>query len=350
MNHFAPHRIQTGRLTQNVWTAGPDGGTPLLLVHGNLSSGGFWRYVVEHLDDDVRVVAPDLRGFGDTDAVPIDATRGLGDMVDDVHELLEHMGLAGQRRVNAVGWSMGGGVLQQLMLEHPDDLSSVTLIAPLSPYGYGGTKGLDGVPATADHAACGAGGANPAFVARLAANDTSEGDPQTSPRVIMRTYFGGGANHANLDEDFLTEELVKIRTGDDFYPGNSVPSDNWPGTATGDRGILNTMSPKYYDASGIVDLERKPPVVWIHGSEDKVVADGSLFDLATLGQLGAIPGWPGEDVLPPQPMVEQMRSVLGRYRANGGDVTEVFLRGEDHGIPLAVPARVAEEVSRVLVR
>ena len=350
MTDFAPQRIATSRLTQNVWTSGPEDGTPVLLVHGNLSSGGFWKYVAAEFGDDVRVIAPDLRGFGDTDPEPIDATRGLGDMVDDVHALLEELCLAGQRRVNAAGWSMGAGVLQQMMLEHPDDLGSVTLVAPLSPYGYGGTKGSNGEHCTPDAAACGAAGAKPAFVQRLAAKDTTDADPQTSPRVIMRTFYGGGENAANIDEDFLTDELVKTRTGDDFYPGTAVPSETWPGLATGERGLLNTMSPKFYDASGIVDLDRKPAITWIHGSEDKVVADGSLFDLATLGQMGAVPGWPGEDVLPPQPMVQQTRSVLDTYRANGGEVTEVALEGVDHGIPLAVPGRVAQEISRTLVR
>ena len=349
-HHLTPQRIGTGRLTQNVWSSGPEDGVPVLLVHGNLSSGGFWRYVAAELPDDVRVIAPDLRGYGDTDPEPIDATRGLGNMVDDVHALLEILGLAGQRRVNAAGWSMGGGVLQQMMLEYPDDLASVTLIAPLSPYGFGGTKGVDGEHATPDAAACGAAGANPVFVQRLAAGDMGEDDPQTSPRVVMRTYYGGGANAANIDEDFLTAELVKTRTGDDFYPGTAVTSENWPGLATGDRGVLNTMSPKYYDASGIVDLARKPAITWIHGSEDKIVGDASLFDLATLGQLGAVPGWPGEDVAPPQPMVQQTRAVLEAYRANGGHVTEVALEGEDHGIPLAVPQRVAQEISAILVR
>ena len=350
MTAFAPQRIETSRLTQNVWTSGPDDGVPLLLVHGNLSSGGFWKYVADALGEDVRVIAPDLRGYGDTDAEPIDATRGLGDMVDDVHALLETLGLAGRRKVNAAGWSMGAGVLQQLMLEHPADLASVTLIAPLSPYGFGGTKGASGEHATPDAAACGAAGANPAFVRRLAAGDTTDADPQTSPRVIMRTFYGGGANAANIDEDFLTAEMVKTRTGDDFYPGTAVPSETWPGLATGDRGVLNTMSPKYYDASGIVDLPRKPAVTWIHGSEDKVVADGSLFDLATLGQLGAVPGWPGADVLPPQPMVQQTRAVLDAYRAAGGEVKEVALEGEDHGSPRAVPGRGAEEITALLVR
>ena len=72
---------------------------------------------IGELADDVRVIAPDLRGFGRTEALPIDATRGLGDMVEDVHALLAALGLADECRVIAAGWSMGAGVLEQLMLE-----------------------------------------------------------------------------------------------------------------------------------------------------------------------------------------------------------------------------------------
>lgn len=75
-----------------------------------------------------------------------------------------------------------------------------------------------------------------------------------------------------------------------------------------------------------------------------------MFDLATLGELGAIPGWPGADTMPPQPMVGQMRAVLGRYAAAGGAVREVALDGIGHGLPLEVPARVAEEILATLVR
>ncbi|HET7398839.1 MAG TPA: alpha/beta fold hydrolase [Intrasporangium sp.] len=347
---FAGSRVTTPRLTMNVWACGPEDGVPLLLVHGNLTTGGFWRYVAAELQDDVRVVAPDLRGYGDTDPVPVDATRGLGDMVDDVHGLLETLGLAGSRRVNAAGWSMGAGVLQQLMLEHPDDLASVTLLAPLSPYGFGGTRGDRGERVSADGAGTGGGGVSPEFVRRLAARDASELDPPTSPRLTLRTFFGPGANAAAVDEDFLVEQLLTTRTGDDFYPGDSRPSPHWPGFAPGDRGILNTMAPTHYDASGIVDLDRKPPVTWLHGTLDQVVGDRSMFDLATLGELGAVPGWPGAETAPSQPMEAQTRAVLAVYEANGGRVKEVVLEGVDHGIPLAVPGRVAEEITAILVR
>ena len=60
--------MSTDRLDTHVWTAGPEDGVPLLLVHGNLVTGGWWRYVAAALPDDVRVVAPDLRGFGRSEA------------------------------------------------------------------------------------------------------------------------------------------------------------------------------------------------------------------------------------------------------------------------------------------
>ncbi len=349
--HFTCSRVETDRLTTNVWTSGPEDGHPLLLVHGNLSTGGFWAYVAAELPDDVRVIAPDLRGFGRTDAEPIDATRGLGDMADDVHALLDALGLAGQRRVTAAGWSMGAGVLQQLAVAHPGDLGSIVFVAPLSPFGFGGTTGEEGTLAFTDGAASGGGGANPELVRRLAEKDAGEEDPMTSPRVIMRTFFGAEDNATNVDEDFLTDELLTTRTGEDHYPGDAVPSENWPTVAPGGRGILNTMAPtNFRTADALVALDPKPPITWVHGTTDQVVSDRSMFDLATLGELGAVPGWPGADVLPPQPMVAQMRAVLARYAQAGGSTREVALEGVGHGIPLAVPGRLAEEITAALVR
>ena len=347
---FARTTVSTNRLETSVWTSGPDDGVPLLLVHGNLVSGGWWAYVAERLPDDVRVIAPDLRGFGRTEAKPIDATRGLGDMVDDLRSLLEALGLADSASVNAAGWSMGAGVLMQYLLGHRDDLASVTLVAPLSPYGFGGTKGVDGVPCFADFAATGAGGAAPDFVARLAAGDRTEADGLTSPLVIMRQFFGPRDNAAAVDEDFLLDELLRTRTGEDFYPGDGASSPNWPTLAPGGRGVLNAMSPKHYNASGIVDLARKPPITWLRGGEDQVVSDTSMFDLAFLGQLGAIPGWPGAEVLPAQPMDQQTRAVLDTYRAQGGEAREVGIEDAAHGMPVEVPDQVAAAIAARLVR
>ena len=86
---------------------------------------------------------------------------------------------------------------------------------------------------------------------------------------------------------------MSSRTGDDNYPGDSRPSSNWPGMAPGDRGVLNTMAPNHFRiADDLVAVSAKPPVVWVRGDKDVIVSDTSLFDLAYLGQLGVVPGWP----------------------------------------------------------
>jgi pimeloyl-ACP methyl ester carboxylesterase len=90
------------------------------------------------------------------------------------------------------------------------------------------------------------------------------------------------------------------------------------------------MAPTVFDVSGIVDLPRKPPILWVRGNVDQIVSDTSVFDLAFLGSLGAVPGWPGADVCPPQPMVTQMRALLDRYAATGGTYREVVFPEVGH--------------------
>lgn len=92
----------------------------------------------------------------------------------------------------------------------------------------------------------------------------------------------------------LVDEVLLSVTGDDGYPGDATTSPNWPRTAPGTHGILNALSPKHCNWSGVVALDPKPPVLWIHGTADIVVADGSPWEMGTLGAAGHVPGWPGQ--------------------------------------------------------
>jgi hypothetical protein len=74
----------------------------------------------------------------------------------------------------------------------------------------------------------------------------------------------------------------------------------------------------------------KPPMLWVHGADDQIVSDTSLFDFGFPGQIGAVPGWPGAEVYPPQPMKTQMRTVLEKYKTNGGQYQKVQLAGCGH--------------------
>ena len=324
--------VTTSRLTQQVLHpvgVEPAGaGEAVLFVHGNVSSAVFWQPQLLALPPDRRPLAVDLRGYGGTDPLPVDARRGVRDWSDDVLALVEALGLT---RVHLVGWSMGAAVVLQALLDAPERVASVVLVAPVSPYGFGGTTGHAGKLVHPDGTGSGGGAANPDFVAALAAGDTSA-DAPTSPRSVLRgAYVAPGS--LPLDpawEDVLVGSMLTTRTGPDHYPGDAVEVPAWPGTAPGERGVLNTMAPTVLDVSGIVDLPVRPPVLWVRGDADVIVSDTSAFDLAHLGALGAVPGWPGEDVFPAQPMVLQTRAVLDRYAASGGRYREAVLPGVGH--------------------
>lgn len=335
-----------GVRTRLVPTAGADtcvrhddrtSGEPVLLVHGNISSSVFWEETLLALPEGFRGLAPDLRGFGDTEPLPIDATRGLRDFADDLALLVDALGL---ERVHLVGWSMGGGVVLQYVLDHAERVAGVTLVNPVSPYGFGGTRGTDGALVAPDGAGSGAGTVNPEFVQRLAEHDRHGSDP-ASPRGVMNALYFSTQPPAVREDDFVASMLT-TRTGEDFYPGDQVPSPHWPFTAPGRRGVLNTMAPVHLDLSGVVDVDPKPPVLWLRGGADRIVSDASMLDLAVLGAAGAIPGWPGEEAVQPQPMVTQTRAVLDRYRQAGGRCEEVVLPEAGHSPHVERPAEFRE--------
>jgi pimeloyl-ACP methyl ester carboxylesterase len=312
-----PH-VDTDRIRMHVLESGPQDGTPVVLLHGNLSSGRCFSHLFERAPGRYRLIAPDMRGFGDSDPAPIDATRGLADWADDTAALLRALGV--ERPPHLVGWSTGGAAIAAYALERP--VASLTLLDPVSPFGYGGTH-ADGTPCWEDFAGSGGGTSNADFVTRLAAGDRS-GDAETSPRNVLRSYYWR-TSHVEPREEELLDDMLKTAVGDDGYPGDSAPSEHWPGVAPGTRGILNALSPKYCNWTGIVDLADKPPILWTHGAHDVVVADASPWEVGALGSMGAMPGWPGADAFPPQPMVAQIRAVLERYRDAGGRVEmEIF--------------------------
>jgi len=326
--------LDTDRLSVNILEReGDDPSTPpertVVLIHGNVSSSLFWQETMLDLPHDLRVIAIDLRGYGGSEHAPVDGTRGLRDFSDDIHAALEVLEIP---TAHLVGWSMGGGVVLQYALDHP--VLSLTLQSPISPYGFGGTR-RDGSRLTEDDAGTGGGVPNPDFVQRLNDRDATL-DAPTSPRSVFRSGYVT-SSYSSEHEDVWVESMLSTSTADGNYPGDSVASDNWPGFAAGTTGVLNTMAPKHFNVSGIVELDPKPPIAWIHGSEDPIVSDTSLYDYNYLGQLGIIPDWPGADVAPPQEMISQMRDVLDAYRAAGGEVTEVFLTGIGHTPNLEAP-------------
>ncbi|MBA2715013.1 MAG: alpha/beta hydrolase [Rubrobacteraceae bacterium] len=334
--------VATPRLATHVLTSGPEDGIPVLFLHGNASSSRFFGETLAALASlsRYRGLAPDLRGFGDSESKPLDATRGLGDFSDDMHDLALALGL---EEFHLVGWSAGGSVAMRYTMDHPQVVASLVLVDPMSPYGFGGTKDIAGTPCWQDHAGSGGGTANPEFVGRLEAKDRTEGDPN-SPRNVMN-YFYFKPPFRAATEEVLLSSVLSTQTGEENYPGDMTVSENWPGVAPGERGMNNAISPKYCNLEDFALVVPGPPVLWVRGDEDAIVSDTSLLDFGFLGQLDAIPGWPGAEVFPPQPMVSQTRAVLDAYEARGGRYREEVIPDCGHTPHVEKP----EEFQRLLL-
>jgi len=337
MTRIDGQTIETPRLRTFYRAAGPEDGPLLVLIHGNVSSSAFFEELMLALSDRYRVIAPDLRGFGRSERRPIDATRGLRDFTDDVHALKTT--LAPGRPAHVLGWSVGGGVALQMAIDHPAEVASLVLQAPISPFGFGGTKDLAGTPCHGDFAGSGGGTANPEFVALLGAGERGAESPVAPRNVMNNFYFKPPFRVAPAREEALLDAMLEMALGVDFYPGDLAASENWPGVAPGTRGMNNALSPKYLDLSAFAAVRPQPPVLWIRGAEDQISADASFFDFGFLGSLGAVPGWPGAEICPPQPMVGQMRALLQRYAAAGGRYREEVVPECGHSPHLEAPER-----------
>jgi pimeloyl-ACP methyl ester carboxylesterase len=319
--------ISTDRITTRVLFTGPDDGVPVLFLHGNASSATWWEETMVSLPPGYRGIAPDLRGFGDADLeAKVDATRGPGDWADDAAALLDRLGIA---KAHIVGCSLGGCVVWTMLREYPERFLTASLVDAGSPFGYGGTKDVEGTPCYEDYAGSGGGLSNPELIKRMAEGDRSM-DSQFSPRAVTRALVFKPPFVPAREEDLLSSMLT-MHLGAQDNPGDFVPSPNWPYVAPGMWGSANALSPKYAgDISRLYAAEPKVDVLWVRGSHDLAVSDAAASDPGTLGSMGLIPNWPGMAVYPPQPMLSQIRRVLERYAEAGGSYREVVIDDAGH--------------------
>ncbi|MEO7917165.1 MAG: alpha/beta hydrolase [Dokdonella sp.] len=119
--------FQTAELRQHYLVAGM--GETLVLLHGLGSSGADWAFQIEPLGEHFRLIAPDLRGSGLTDAPP--GPYQISRFASDVWELLDGLG---ERQVHLLGFSMGGAVALEMALQRPSQIGRVMTINSLPCY------------------------------------------------------------------------------------------------------------------------------------------------------------------------------------------------------------------------
>ena len=104
----------------------PPGGDTLLLLHGNFASSVHFAPLFRYLDN-VRIVAPDMRGFGDSSYN--NEFSALVELADDIKLFAEALNIS---KAHVVGWSMGGGIALELAVKYPELVSSLFIIEGMS--------------------------------------------------------------------------------------------------------------------------------------------------------------------------------------------------------------------------
>lgn len=106
-------------------------GPTVLLIHGNVSGALHYLPLIERLKKNYHVIAPDLRGFGDsTYHKRFDSLEELG---DDLILFLDALGI---QDVFVAGWSTGGAIALKMAAKYPTRIKKIALIDSASYKGY----------------------------------------------------------------------------------------------------------------------------------------------------------------------------------------------------------------------
>lgn len=110
------------RLSYLEWNTGA---TPLLLLHGLGDNAAVWSSLGDTLAPNYRVVAPDLRGHGDSSKP--DRGYTFADIIADLQALMEHLGWSD---AHLLGHSWTGKLLPFWATQHPQQFRSLILVDP----------------------------------------------------------------------------------------------------------------------------------------------------------------------------------------------------------------------------
>ncbi len=98
---------------------------------------------------------------------------------------------------------------------------------------------------------------NPEFVQLIKDGDRSTDNPN-SPRNVITGFYWKPPFKPAREEEFLSAALLE-KMGEQKYPGDLIPSENWPNVAPGNWGPINATAPKHFNTSAIARHEQKSP-------------------------------------------------------------------------------------------
>jgi pimeloyl-[acyl-carrier protein] methyl ester esterase len=220
-------------------------GRPLVLVHGWAMSSAVFTEALQALAGDFRVLAPDLRGHGDSD--PANGCS-LEDFAGDLRQWLEGLGISS---LDLLGWSLGGQVALRLAPLLGKGLGRLLLVAstPCFTAGEGWPAGL------------------PAVQVKAMSRGLKRRYRETLDDFFARQFQAGEVSSGRLEE---------IRTFAAPGEGSVLP------TAETALAALETLQTG--DLRGEL-CEVEAPALVLHGDEDQIIPpDAGQFLAARLPQ------------------------------------------------------------------
>jgi pimeloyl-ACP methyl ester carboxylesterase len=109
-------------MVERIYFAERGSGPPLLLVHGLMVTGEMFAPIIDQLASRNRVIFPDLRGHGRSRGLPPPYT--VAQLASDLLPVLDDLGVD---TTAVLGYSQGGAVAQQLVLDHPERCNRLVL-------------------------------------------------------------------------------------------------------------------------------------------------------------------------------------------------------------------------------
>lgn len=123
------HSYFSQRLRLHYVAWGNPDAPPMLLVHGGRDHCRNWDWVAEAFGDDYYIIAPDLRGHGDSQWM-IGGTYNINDYTYDIAQLLHQTKLT---PITIIGHSLGGNISLRYSGLYPDTVKKVVAIEGLGP-------------------------------------------------------------------------------------------------------------------------------------------------------------------------------------------------------------------------
>lgn len=120
-----PRTLSTPRGTFTWREGGNASGAPVVMIHGWPESSYCWEHVGRHLKNGLRVIAPDLRGLGDSERTEGQDHYTKQALALDVVSMLDELGI---KEFQLIGHDWGGIVAQEVALAVPDRVSRMIIM------------------------------------------------------------------------------------------------------------------------------------------------------------------------------------------------------------------------------